>query len=80
MEKLQDLVDGVRLESEKLGLLLNANKTKVKKIRRKTTKENDINIKINNESIENVKQMVFTDNYDYCVEIKKGWQLREMPQ
>ena len=59
IEELQDLVDRVRPESEKSGLLLNAKKTKVMKIRRNITNENDTNIKINNESIENVKQ--FTD-------------------
>ncbi|XP_042858758.1 uncharacterized protein LOC122244853 [Penaeus japonicus] len=56
--------------------MLNAKKTKVMKIRRKTTDHDNGNIKINNEYIQNVKQftylgVVFTDNYDDTIEIKR---------
>ncbi|XP_042872007.1 uncharacterized protein LOC122253201 [Penaeus japonicus] len=76
MDELQDPKDRVRLESEKSGLMLNAKKTKVMKIRRKTTDHDNGNIKINNEYIQNVKQftylgVVFTDNYDDTIEIKR---------
>ena len=76
IEELQDLMDRVRLEIDKLGLLLNAKKTRVVKIRRTNSKEIDMNIKISNQCIENVKQfaylgVVFANNYDHCFEVKK---------
>ncbi|XP_063598624.1 uncharacterized protein LOC134775096 [Penaeus indicus] len=86
MEELQDLVDRVRLESEKSGLFLNAKKTKVMKIRKKPDDNDETTIKINNEPIENVKQftylgVVFTDNYDDMFSIAtygaECWSLKQ---
>ena len=56
MKKLQELVDRVRSESEKSGLLLNPKKTKVMKIQRTAIEVDNTNIKINNEPVENVKE------------------------
>uniref|UniRef100_H2YWZ5 Reverse transcriptase domain-containing protein n=1 Tax=Ciona savignyi TaxID=51511 RepID=H2YWZ5_CIOSA len=76
MEELQELVDRVRIESEKSGLFLNAKKTKVMKIIRTPDVNDETTVKINNEPIENVKHftylgVVFTDTYDDSVEIKR---------
>ena len=84
MKELQELVDRVRSESKKSGLLLNPKKTKVMKIQRTATEVDNTNIKINNEPVENVKEFtylgaVFTDNYDDRIEIKNDLQLPKMP-
>ena len=74
MEELQKLVDAVKEESEKAGLFLIAQKTKVMKIQ-KTPEQEDTHIVINGENVENVKIFtlgaVFTDNYDDSVKIKR---------
>ena len=75
MEELQKLVNRVKKESEKVGLLLNVKKTKVMKVQRHT-EENDSSILVNNEAVENVEKFtylgaVFTNTYDDSTEIRR---------
>ena len=75
MEELQKLVNRVKKESEKVGLLLNVKKTKVMKVQRHT-EENDSSILVNNEAVENVDKFtylgaVFTNTYDDSTEIRR---------
>ena len=73
MDELQNLVNRVKTESEKAGLLLNAKKTKVMKIQRTPTDEK---ILIDRTPIENVTEFsylgaTFTTNGDDSKEIRK---------
>ena len=56
LEELQDLVDRVRLESEKVGLFLNTKKTKVMKVQQNPT---DRGIVIDGETVETVTRFKY---------------------
>ena len=70
---LQDLVNRVKLESEKVGLFLNTKKTTVMKVQRNPT---DSGIVINGGTVETVMKFkylgaMFTSNGDDSTEVKR---------
>ena len=74
LKELQDLVDRVRLESEKVGLFLNTKKTKVMKVQQNSS---DGGIAIDGETVETVTKFkylgaIFTSNGDDSTEVKRG--------
>ena len=76
MEELQELVDRVSKASSQFCLSLNPSKTKVMKIRRKPSNDEELNfITFNNKRVENVKEFIYlgsliTNNCDDTKEIR----------
>ena len=70
LKELQDLVNRVKLESEKVGLFLNTKKTKVMKVQRNPT---DSGIVIDGETVTKFKYLgaIFTSNGDYSAKVKR---------
>ena len=77
MEELQELVDRVSKASSQFGLSLNPSKTKVMKICRKPSNDEELHfITVNNKRLENVKEFIYlgsliTNNCDDTKEIRR---------